>query len=128
MLGQYEVNPTLAVKDLAQAKTFYEQKLGFEFIPDESNDAVGFFKVGKTKVEVYVSEFAGTNKSTALTIGIGDEFQHEVSELKQKGISFEHYENMPGTKLEGDIHVMPGMNVAWFKDPSGNIICIHNQQ
>lgn len=27
--------------------------------------------------------------------------------------------------LEGDVHVGGGMRVAWFKDPSGNILCMH---
>jgi hypothetical protein len=31
---------------------------------------------------------------------------------------------MPGTTLEGDVHVMDdgGMTAAWFKDPDGNIL------
>ena len=41
--------------------------------------------------------------------------------LKYKGVAFEHYD-MPGTTLEGDIHVGYGMKVAWFKDPDGNIL------
>jgi hypothetical protein len=35
-------------------------------------------------------------------------------------VPFERYD-MPGAKLEGDVHVFDGMRVAWFKDPDGNI-------
>jgi hypothetical protein len=45
--------------------------------------------------------------------------------LKAQGVSFEHYE-MPGTTLQGDIHVSGDMKAAWFKDPDGNILCVAN--
>ena len=50
----------------------------------------------------------------------------EVRALKAKGVTFEHYD-MPGLKLEGDIHVAGPTKVAWFKDPDGNILNIINR-
>ncbi len=44
-----------------------------------------------------------------------------MKELQSKGVTFEHYD-MPGRELEGDIHVVAGIKVAWFKDPDGNIL------
>ncbi len=49
----------------------------------------------------------------------------EVKALKNKGVAFEHYE-MPGSTLEGDVHVFGDMRVAWFKDPDGNILNLIN--
>lgn len=72
---------------------------------------------------MYRSEFAGTNKATAMTWTLGDELEKTVKELKTKGVSFEHYD-MPGLKREGDLHVGDGMKVAWFKDPDGNTLCV----
>ena len=46
--------------------------------------------------------------------------------LRAKGVTFEHYD-MPGLKLEGDIHVAGPTKVAWFKDPDGNILNIINR-
>jgi hypothetical protein len=46
-----------------------------------------------------------------------------VSELKEKGIFFEHYD-LPGLTQQGDIHVGEGMKTAWFKDPDGNILSL----
>ena len=45
--------------------------------------------------------------------------ENEVRALKAKGVVFEHYA-IPGTKLEGDVHIGGDMKVAWFKDPDGN--------
>jgi hypothetical protein len=44
-----------------------------------------------------------------------------VQALKAKGVSFEHYDDLPDTRLEGDVHVSGDMRVAWLKDPDGNI-------
>jgi hypothetical protein len=46
-----------------------------------------------------------------------------VRELKAKGVAFEHYD-LPGLKVEGDVHVGEDMRIAWFKDPDGNILSI----
>ena len=48
-------------------------------------------KSGDTKFSVYRSEFAGTNKATALTFDV-DDIEQEVRALKDKGIAFEHYD------------------------------------
>ena len=79
------------------------------------------YESGDTLINVYRSQFAGTNKATAVTWTVGDEIGSIAKALKAKGVAFEHYD-MPGTTLEGDIHVGYGMKVAWFKDPDGNIL------
>ena len=38
---------------------------------------------------------------------------------------FEHYD-MPGLKLDGDVHLAGKMKIAWFKDPDGNILNVVN--
>ena len=77
---------------------------------------------GDTLLNVYRSEFAGTNKATALTFQV-DDLEKEVRELKEKGIFFEHYD-MPGLEQQGDVYVAEGFKTAWFKDPDGNILSL----
>ena len=36
-------------------------------------------------------------------------------------VTFEHY-NMPGMTRVGDVYATDDMEVAWFKDPDGNIL------
>ena len=124
MLDQANAIPTIGVKNLEAAKSFYQNKLGLNPIGEE-NDYVQLYKAGNSTIEVYKSEFAGTNKATAMTWALGDNFQKEVKNLTDKGIKFEHYD-LPETKLEGDVHVTDGFKAAWFKDPDGNILCIHD--
>lgn len=122
MLANSNAAANLAVKDLSKAKGFYEGTLGLKQVDDMAEELI-VYKSGDTVINVYRSEFAGTNKATALTWTVGDQIGAIVRALKSKGVAFEHYE-MPGLTLEGDVHVGYGMKVAWFKDPDGNILCL----
>jgi len=121
MLGKADATPMIAVKDLDRARTFYEGTLGLK-TKDEMGDEVLTMKSGDTLINVYRSEFAGTNKATALTFQV-DDLEKEVRELKDKGIFFEHYD-MPGLQQQGDVYVAEGFKTAWFKDPDGNILSL----
>ncbi|CDX16688.1 conserved hypothetical protein [Mesorhizobium plurifarium] len=120
MLQNSNATANLAVKDLEKAKALYEGTLGLKHVDDMGGELV-VYKSGDTFINVYHSQFAGTNKATAVTWAVGDRIGEIVKSLKSKGVAFEHYD-MPGLSLEGDIHVGQGMKVAWFKDPDGNIL------
>lgn len=124
MLGEINANATIGVKNIEAARDFYENKLGLKPV-DESFCEVKMYRSGNTNIEVYETEFAGTNQATVLTWTVKD-INKEVQELKEKGITFEHYD-FPDSKLEGDVHVMGRIKSAWFKDPDGNIFNIVNQ-
>jgi catechol 2,3-dioxygenase-like lactoylglutathione lyase family enzyme len=119
MLGDREATATVAVKDLAAARKFYEDKLGLVPGREQGSEAV-LYKTGSRSLLVYRSQFAGTNRATSVTWSAGDRVDELARTLKAKGVPFERYD-MPGAKVEGDVHVMDGLRVAWFKDPDGNI-------
>jgi catechol 2,3-dioxygenase-like lactoylglutathione lyase family enzyme len=122
MLGKADATPMIAVSDLDRAKQFYEDKLGLE-TKDEWGGEGATLKSGDTLINVYKSEFAGTNKATSLTFQV-DDVEKEVSVLKDKGIFFEHYD-LPGLEPRGDLYVGEnGFKTAWFKDPDGNILSL----
>ncbi len=122
MLGHRDVAATIAVRDLAAARKWYEEKLGLKPIHTEGTEAVNY-GAGNSQLLVYRSEFAGTNKATAATWMMDGDLDATVRDLKSKGIGFERYE-FPDVKHEGDIHVLGDMRAAWFKDPDGNIIAL----
>jgi catechol 2,3-dioxygenase-like lactoylglutathione lyase family enzyme len=111
----------LAVKDLDRARRFYEEQLGLE-AKEAMDGEVLEVRSGDSVLNVYRSEFAGTNKATALTFDV-DDIEEEIRELKDKGIFFEQYD-MPGLERHGDMYVAEGMKTAWFKDPDGNILSL----
>jgi catechol 2,3-dioxygenase-like lactoylglutathione lyase family enzyme len=121
MLGDTNAVANLAVKNLETAKQFYEGTLGLKQIDSEGNEVI-VFKSGNSTINVYRSQYAGTNKATAVTWEI-DDLEGAVRTLKAKGVQFEQYD-MPGMSRQGDVHVCGDMKVAWFKDPDGNILSI----
>ena len=123
MLGTKQTAANIAVKDLARARKFYEGTLGLHKVGEEGDELVAY-KSGDALIYVYRSEHAGSNKATALTWNAGGDVESEVKALKAKGVAFEHYDNMPGMKVRGDLHVGHDMKIAWFKDPDGNILSI----
>jgi catechol 2,3-dioxygenase-like lactoylglutathione lyase family enzyme len=122
MLGDKDVIATVAVKDLAAARKFYEGTLGLKVTDASGSEAITFV-AGRSKLMVYRSQYAGTNKATALNWAVGDGIDKTVAALREKGVTFEHYD-FPGSTREGDVYIMGSMKSAWFKDPDGNIIAL----
>jgi catechol 2,3-dioxygenase-like lactoylglutathione lyase family enzyme len=125
MLRDTDAIATLAVKDLETAGKFYRDTLGLKQV-DVEDDEVITLRSGRTSINVYRSQYAGTNKATAVTWPVGDDLESVVRDLKAKGVVFEHYD-MPNSTRQGDIHLFGDMKVAWFKDPDGNILNIINR-
>jgi catechol 2,3-dioxygenase-like lactoylglutathione lyase family enzyme len=125
MLGDKDAAANIAVKNLERAREFYKDTLGLTQIGSEGQEVI-IFKSGNTLINVYKSQFAGTNKATAVTWVVDQDVEGFVQQLKAKGIAFEHYD-MPGVTRNGDVHVADDMKVAWFKDPDGNILNIANR-
>lgn len=125
MLGHTNAIANIAVKDLGRAKNFYIGILGLTQV-EAMGEEVAVLKSGGSLVNVYRSDFAGTNKATAVSWAVGGDIDRLAKELKLRGVAFEHYD-MADTKLEGDVHVFGDLRVAWFKDPDGNILNLINQ-
>jgi catechol 2,3-dioxygenase-like lactoylglutathione lyase family enzyme len=125
MLENSTAIATVAVRNLDTARKFYEGTLGLEEVETEGDEAI-VFRSGNSRINVYRSQFAGTNKATAVTWTVGDALDEVVRLLKAKGVSFEHYD-LPGVVRKGDVHLAGDMKVAWFKDPDGNILNIANR-
>lgn len=124
MLGSSDVCACLAVKDMDAATKFYTETVGLA--KGMESPAGTYFKSGNGGVFVYPSQFAGSNKATAAAWQTED-VEGAIAELKGKGVTFEQYDDLPGVKRDGDLHVMGELKAAWFKDPDGNILNIVNQ-
>lgn len=122
MLADKDAAANLAVKDLKAARKFYEGTLGLKPVGREGEHLVAYRSGGSTLL-VYKSQYAGTNRATALTWTVGGAIEEIVRALKAKGVAFEHYD-LPDMTRKGDIHVATGMKAAWFRDPDGNILSL----
>jgi catechol 2,3-dioxygenase-like lactoylglutathione lyase family enzyme len=128
MLGDKSAVATLAVTDMDAARRFYEQTLGLTAVeggPDTPGAVV--YGSGGSAVLVYESRYAGTNQATAASWAVGGDFDEIVQSLRDKGVAFERYDDLPDTTRDGDVHVTGELRSVWFKDPDGNILNVVNQ-
>lgn len=123
MLGDHDTIPTLGVKDLEAARTFYEGLLGFTSRLDAPEGVL--YTSGSGVFLVYESSFAGTNKATAMSFQVpADSFDAEVGDLRAKGISFQTFDAEGLTWDDGVASMGEGFRSVWFSDPDGNILSV----
>ena len=124
MLADHHSLATIATADLDRARAFYEQTLGFKPTRELPQLGVVAYEAGNSSVMLYVTEFAGTNRATALSFDVPtDAYDAEIAALRQAGVSFETYD-LPGTTWEDGVARMGDQRAAWFKDPDGNILSL----
>lgn len=120
MLGQIDAIANIATRDIKAAQHFYKNILELTLAATEGDDVLAF-TTGRTQIFVYQSDYAGTNQATALSWEVHD-VAGTVADLKARGVTFEHYDDMPPLVRDGDIHRYEDNAMAWFKDPDGNIL------
>ena len=113
----------LAAADLARAKAWYADKLGFQPVA-EFEGIVLDYRSGDTAFNVYTTEFAGTARNT-VAIWRMKGIRDEVARLKGNGVAFEEYDfGDEGWTVGGILSDDDGDVNAWFKDSEGNILAL----
>jgi len=111
-----------AVTDLEKAKEFYGQTLGVDVkVLDEEHGLLELDLNSDPKTLAYLQPDAIAASYTILNFPVAD-IDKAVDELTSRGISFERYEGFD--QDEKGIARGPGPNIAWFKDPSGNVLSV----
>ncbi|MDX6613689.1 MAG: hypothetical protein QOD75_2875 [Blastocatellia bacterium] len=112
---------SFSVNDIEKAKEFYGQTLGLDV--SETEEGVGLTLAGGGSVFLYPKPNHEPASFTVLNFVVTDIAQ-TVDALSNLGVSFEHYEGDIKTDEKGIHHGPPGPSIAWFKDPSGNILSV----
>ena len=121
MLQNFPMYAYIPAKDVAQARRFYEDKLGFR--PAEETAGGVFYAFSKnTGCFLYPTPNAGTSRASQAFWQVED-IEREVADLKKRGVVFEDYD-MPGEKSASGVVTAGGAKAAWFKDTEGNILAI----
>ena|SRR5215831_13001848 len=121
MLQDSPLYAYIPAKDVTRARRFYEDKLGFRPKQEVAGGVVYAFGEN-TACFLYPTPNAGTSKASQAFWEV-DDIEHEVAELKARGIEFEHYD-VPGKKSPSGVISAGGAKAAWFKDTEGNILAI----
>jgi len=122
MLSQSAITPVIPVTDLDRARKFYVNTLGLK---GEGKVGNTDYMVGVNGSHILLSKRAEPTKNeyTALTFEVG-EFENEMKDLKDHGVKFEEYD-LPNLHTHNGVFQDETAKCAWFKDPEGNILCIH---
>src|SRR5688572_600676 len=121
MLQSAPIHAYIPARDVARARRFYEQKLGFKPGREQAGGVVYEFGSG-TGCFLYPTPNAGTSKASQAFWKVSD-IEREVAELKARGVVFEDYD-MPGQKSPSGAITAGGAKAAWFKDSEGNIMAV----
>ncbi len=121
MLQDSPMYAYIPARDVARARRFYEQTLGFT-PKAETAGGVMYACGDRTACFLYPTPNAGTSSASQAFWQV-DDVEKEVAELKSRGVKLEDYD-MPGQKSAGGIVTAGGAKAAWFKDSEGNIMAI----
>ncbi|HEX9858578.1 MAG TPA: VOC family protein [Paracoccaceae bacterium] len=121
-LSSAQVTVMLPVKDLARARHFYETQLALTPL-GEKPDGKFLYRCGGTDVALFPKPEGTRAEHTALSFKV-DDIRAAVSELEARGVAFADYD-LPGLKTVEHVCVLGSEKAAWFGDPEGNILCLH---
>lgn len=125
MLGQNKVTSGFAVNDLNAAKEFYEGTLGLSVeVLDEEFGVTRLQLADGGAILMYLSADMTPASYTMLNFEV-DDIDAAVDELVSRGVSIERYDGFE--QDEKGIMRGPGPAIAWFKDPSGNVLSVLQQ-
>lgn len=125
MLGGSKATSGFAVKDMNEARRFYEGTLGVEVeVLDEEHGVTRLRLADGYDVLMYLSADMRPASYTMLNFEV-DDIDAAVDALVERGVSFERYDGFEHD--EKGIVRSPGPQIAWFEDPSGNILSVLQQ-
>ena len=120
---------SFSVNNLGEAKTFYSEVLSLKV--DEDEMGLKLSLPGGAEVFVYAKDNHQPATFTVLNLVV-DSVDEAVTALKQKGVAFESYDQgMIKTDVNNiarGLAANMGPDIAWFKDPAGNVLSVLQEE
>ena len=124
MLSSSPVTATIPFHDLERAQDFYGTRLGLRLLSGSVKEGHLEFGAGEgTTVQLFQSSSERKSDNTAATFEVTN-LEEEMAELRGKRVTFEDYD-LPGLRTIQGVATMGHHRAAWFKDPDGNVLCLH---
>lgn len=121
-LNASQVTVMLPVRDLARARDFYERALGLP-AGEHRLDGKVVYRCGGCEVALFPKPEGTRAEHTAVSFRV-DDIRAAIADLESRGVVFADYD-LPGFRTVGHVCVLGSEKAAWFSDPEGNILCLH---
>ncbi|MET4638135.1 VOC family protein [Mycetocola sp. 2940] len=119
-----ELHCVLPAADIKRARTFYQEMLDLE--PDEVHEATLVYHSPGGTFEIYETPNAGSAKNTQMG-WVTNDLEAEMARLRERGVVFEQYDNLPGMDMKDGIAYSEEGRAAWFRDTEGNFLVIEER-
>ncbi|PKH37400.1 hypothetical protein SAMN05192575_101371 [Nocardioides alpinus] len=113
----------LPVTDVDSARTFYSESLGLDYTGTNDEGSAVYALDGGSTLVLLPRPDATPSPSTAVSFEV-DDITAEISALRERGVVFEDYD-LPDLRTVDHVCVLGSEKAAWFKDPAGNVLCLH---
>lgn len=127
MLTESAVTTSVAVSDLGRAREFYIGTLGLrpreDSLERSVEGAVVLVAGDGTRLRLYEKEGFRPSENLVATFEVQD-VGRAIQDLERRGVRFESFD-LPDTRSQGPIALTGSHQSAWFRDPDGNILCVH---
>ena len=121
-MNTMQVTCVLPVKDMARARRFYESQLGLQAL-GQKPDGKFVYRCGGAEIALFPKAEGTKAEHTALSFQVAD-IRAAIRDLESRGVAFADYD-LPGLKTVEHVCVLGSEKAAWFQDPEGNILCLH---
>lgn len=122
-LTRRSVAMMMPVTDVERSRTFYSESLGLDHTGTNDEGSAIFALEGSSTLVLLPRPDSTPSESTALSFEV-DDIHAEISELEARGVVFEDYD-LPDLRTVEHVCVLGAEKAAWFKDPDGNVLCLH---
>ncbi len=123
MLTGAVITTILQVRDATGAVAFYRDRLGLDYQGRNSEGQEMFGLGGGSSLALMPGPYAEPTGRTELSFEVSD-IVAEIQDLESRGVSFADYD-LPGLRTVEHVCVLGSEKAAWFTDPDGNVLCLH---
>ena len=115
----------LPVTDVDRARSFYSESLGLDYTGTNDEGSAIYALDGGSTLVLLPRPDSSPSASTAVSFEV-DDITSEISALQEIGVVFMDYD-LPDLRTVEHVCVLGSEKAAWFKDPAGNVLCLHEQ-
>ena len=113
----------MPVTDVDRSRTFYSESLGLDCTGTNDEGSAVYALDGGSTLVLLPRPDSTPSGITAMSFEV-DDIHAEISDLEARGVVFDDYD-LPDLTTVDHVCVLGAEKAAWFKDPDGNVLCLH---